>query len=353
MATGQLAARTSAVLRWASWSGGTLKSPGCTLAASYGFDSAGCALRQAGCSHARASPKDSGNSRPRQRTISAVMTKCFSRFRFEKTRWSRAGLPGGDRRIHFGKALNGRRSPRGTGDRPDIRSGFNVRRRSQPYHLKNRRQRRRNAGLQERQRPHVAEQAAMIRRMVRFALRRERRRLRQYGHTQQDEDNQELPVAVDLARHGSPAHVQFNLRTLKRLGYQMDTPRANRPGPGHGMPYLGRTPLIIPIPICVRKRSTACQPAGDRRLRSSSRPAFKAAIRCWFNSLDSFASGIVSAIRAAFSMSSDPFWTAASLAFTAPATCPYASRSDGAICALTGSCGPGDGPSTNPPRASW
>ena len=44
----------------------------------------------------------------------------------------------------------------------------------------------------------------MIGRTVRLVLRRERRRLRQHRHTQQEEDNHKLPVAVNLARHDWP-----------------------------------------------------------------------------------------------------------------------------------------------------
>jgi len=86
--------------------------------------------------------------------------------------------------------LNGRRSARGAGDQAEIRRSFVVRRGSQPDHLEMRSQRGGNAVLEERQRTYVAEQATVIGRMVRLGLRREGRRLRQDGHTQQEEDNQ-------------------------------------------------------------------------------------------------------------------------------------------------------------------
>jgi hypothetical protein len=44
----------------------------------------------------------------------------------------------------------------------------------------------------------------MIGRMVRFALRRERRRLRQHRYAQQEENTQKPPVAVNRARHDLP-----------------------------------------------------------------------------------------------------------------------------------------------------
>jgi len=80
--------------------------------------------------------------------------------------------------------------------------------------MKQGREHSRNAGLQKRQDPHVAEQAAMIGGMVLYTLRRERRGLRHHHHTQQEEDNQQPPVAVNVALHVLTVSLNGGTRTV-------------------------------------------------------------------------------------------------------------------------------------------
>lgn len=78
---------------------------------------------------------------------------------------------------------------------------FEIRTGCDPLHHKNRRDRHADAGLQERHRPHVAEQATVIGRVMLLVFGSERAGLRKHRDEEQADDEERSAVPRQFARH--------------------------------------------------------------------------------------------------------------------------------------------------------
>src|ERR1039458_1629824 len=204
MATAHFVFPTTAVFRWLDWSAVSVNIPGCWECSGSDLPSTFWTTWQAGCEAASSSPRHAG---PRKRLRKRGNCAPMANFSYLNCNWfqRRGELDGGRRAGGAEGELNvvGRRHFGGGGE---------------PDHRKYGRQAGRTAGFQKMERPHVAEEAAMIGGVVRFGLPDQRGKLRDTRHAQQEHDKQCFAVVEELMHYGNGLTV-FRCGSLD-LGYQ-------------------------------------------------------------------------------------------------------------------------------------
>src|ERR1022692_2216424 len=216
MATAHFVFPTTAVLRWLVWSAVSVNIPGCTACSGSDLPSTFWITWQAGCDTASSRPRHAG---PRKRLRKRQNGAPMANFSYLNCNWiQRRG------ELNRGRRAGGAKGKLNIVGRGHFGGG------GEPDHGKYGRQASRSAGFQKMERPHVAEEAAMVGGVVRFGLPDQRRKLRDARHAQQQHDKKCLAVVEDLAHYGNGLTV-FRCGP-QSLGYQSHADGGNAGGTG-------------------------------------------------------------------------------------------------------------------------